>query len=271
MKWAIKLELYRAFHNKGYWAALSIPLMISLYQFIFWVLPASKSIAPMDNLDYPCSVFNHALMLELTGPSSTIYYYVVILVAAIPMGSSYYTDLREGYIKNLYVRMERKHYLSAKYLAVFISAGSIFVIPLLLNLLLTSMVMPAIIPQYGGSFAIIGNTMLKELFYTHPWGYVIVYLIIDFVMAGLLACMALSVTKFIYNKYIVMFSPFLFCLILQIVAQLSYYNAAAPLAIIDAQQSVWMNMPTVIIEISLLFLVSFSSYMIGGGKNRDTL
>lgn len=273
MKQGIKLELYRAFHNAGFPIAVFLGSIITVFQFVFRVLPEMNNIVDTNsNLSYPLSVFNTCLMLDLGGFYSYLYYNAIILIAVIPFGVSYYTDLREGYIKNVYTRMDRKGYLIGKYIAVFVSAGFVCVIPLILNLLLTSMVMPSLLPQAAtGRFSIGGFAMLKEVFYTHPWIYIGIYLLIDFVMTGLFGCMTLVVTKFVYNRYIVLFVPFLLFILVQTVAQFSYYNAAGPYFIIDASQTIWENLPTVIIEIVFLFLFTFITFYLMGGRKRDAL
>lgn len=273
MKQGIKLELYRAFHNAGFPIAVFLGSIIAVVQFVFRVLPEMDYIVDTSiNLSYPLSIFNTCLMLDLGGFYSYLYYYAVMLIAVIPFGVSYYTDLREGYIKNVYTRMDRKGYLIGKYISVFVSAGFVCVIPLILNLLLTSMVMPSLLPQVAtGRFSIGGLAMLKELFYAHPWIYIGIYLLFDFIMTGLFACTALVMAKLVYNKYIVLFAPFLLFILAQTVAQFSYYNAAGPYYIMDASQTIWENLPTVIIEIVFLFLFTFITFYFMGGRKKDAL
>ena len=174
MKEGIKLELYRAFHSRTYVFALVIACLIAIAQVIAEAVPLIGGYAgEADNITYPPSLYNTCLMLNFAGFYGYLYYYASILLGTIAYGISYYTDLRGGYIKNLYTRMNRNGYLAGKYLAVFLSAGSICVIPLVLNLYLTALLIPALIPQPGTrQFAIVAQAMFSDIFYSHPMVYI---------------------------------------------------------------------------------------------------
>lgn len=149
MKAGMKFELYRAFHNKAYLFALFLACVIAVAQFVLYVWPLRNGYHIMDNMTYPPSLYNTALMFDFKSFFGYFYYYAAILLAAVPYVTTYYTDLREGYIKNIYIRMNRTGYLAGKYMAVFLTGGTICVIPLMLNLYLSALVIPALIPQSG--------------------------------------------------------------------------------------------------------------------------
>lgn len=268
----IKLELYRAFHNLGYIIALSAACAIALAHIIIKVLPESRSLGINGNLDYPPSVFNTCLMLDLGGEFGYLFYFGVILLASLPSSVSYFQDLRGGYIKNICTRMEKKGYLIGKYTAVFVSAGSICVIPLLLNILLTCMFIPALLPQEGTRmFSLFKECMLAELFYTHPFGYLGIYLFIDFIVTGLFVCFALTVSKFMFSQYLVMFTPFIAFSLLQTVLQFTYFNSAGPFFVMNPLQMTWQKPAIVITEMLLLFCLTFGIFYFSGGKKHDIL
>ena len=94
MREAIKLELYRAYHNINYFVALLAGCLITVAQFIFRVLPKTAAIGNILSIDYPYSVFNSCLMFDMGGFYSYLYYFAIILIGTLPFGISYYTDLR---------------------------------------------------------------------------------------------------------------------------------------------------------------------------------
>ena len=272
IKTGIKLELYRAFHNFYYLLALLLGCAIAILHFVMQVIPKTRCIGVFQNIDYPYSVFNSCLPLDMGCFHLYLFYFAVILLGTIPFGMSYYTDLREGYIKNIYTRMEHNGYLIGKYLAVFLSAGSVCVIPLCLNIALTMAVLPSLIPQQGTAmFALAGSCMLSGFFYSHPFAYLGVYLIIDFTITGLFACMGLVVAKIIYNRYVVLFTPFVLFFVMQTVFMYTPIASAGPYYIMNPCQQQWQQTPIVITEIVLLFLVSFGTFYLMGGKKHDTL
>jgi len=123
---------------------------------------------------------------------------------------TFFEDIKSGYIINVCTRVEKKIYFKAKYLAVFLSGGVTVVAPLLLNLVLSSMFMPAFIPDNGTVGTISPTTMAYEVFFTHPLVYVLMFIVIDFIFAGVMATLALSYTYFTEHRFGVMIVPFVF-------------------------------------------------------------
>lgn len=273
MKEGIKLELYRAFHNRAYYVALIIACIIAVAQVVMDVLPLRGGYAGVDdNMTYPPSLYNTCLMLNFAGFFGYLYYYAVILLGTIPHAVSYYTDLRGGYIKNLYTRMDKKGYLAGKYLSVFLSAGSVCVLPLILNLYLTALFIPALIPQAGtNQFAVSAQSMLSDVFYSHPFLYVCIYLLIDFCIAGLFACMALAVSRLLYNRYILYFFPFVLFILLQTVLSYTVLSGMAPYFVMQPTQMNQEIPGYVIADIIVLFAVSLGGYILGGGRKHEVL
>ena len=113
--------------------------------------------------------------------------------------------------------------------------------------------------------------MLADLFYTHPFLYVGVYLLIDFVMAGLFTCLALAVSKFMFNQYLVLFTPFIAFLLLQTLFQFTHFNSAGPFFVMNPLQMTWQKSGIVITEIVLLFCLTFGIFYFSGGKKHDVL
>ena len=168
--------------------------------------------------------------------------------------------------------MDKKGYLLGKYLAVFASAGTVCIAPLMLNLMLTMMVLPSLIPQPGTmQFPVLGSCMLSTLFYTHPYIYLLIYLLIDFILTGLFSCTALAVSRLMYNRYLVLFTPFILFFLLQSIFSYTSIPSAAPLFAMEPAQSVWQKASILSCEMLVLFLVSFIPFYFIGGKHHDTL
>lgn len=272
MKKGIKLELYRAFHNIYFYVALFIGCFIAVLQFALEVLPKAEAQGVFfGNMRYPSSVFNTCMALNMGGSVGYFYYFSIILIGTLPFAMSYYTDLREGYIKNVCIRVNQREYLLGKYIAVFSSAGVVCIVPLILNLMLTMYVIPALIPHQGlGSFPLSGNAMWKGLFYSHPFVYLFVFFVVDFLLCGLFACTALSISRFVHNRYIVLFTPFVLFFLLQTVMTYTPFPSAGGLFAMLPSQRVWQKPEVLLVEIVVLFILSFGTLMVGGRK-RDAI
>ena len=271
MRKAIRLELYRAFHNPGFWLALAAGCIIIMVHFFHQVLPKASVIFSGWNMDYPMTIFNSILPLDYVSFYGNIYYYAVPLLSVLPFGVSYYQDVQNGYRKNVCIRMNKKMYLAGKYLAVFLSAGVICVAPLVLNLVLTSAVIPAMVPQRGTNlFAITEFSFMTELFYARPFLYLFFYLILDFVMTGMLACVALGVSTFAKNHYVVLFSPFILFFLLQAVSEYSGYSNWNPYNIMNPVGSASVTLFHAAVETGIFLLVGGGCFVLEGGR-KDVL
>lgn len=269
----IKLEFYRAFHNIWYVGALLAATAIALVQFFTQVMPKTQVIYSGDNLNYPHSVFNSSLMFGLGSYYLEIYYTSIVLLATVPYAASYFMDVKDGYIKNIYTRMDAAGYLVGKYLAVFVSAGSICVIPLIINTYLTAMALPSLTPEFGTfTFPLAGNKCFAvELFYSYPYIYTLLYLIIDFAITGLYGCLSLVISRIVSNRYIVMFFPFVVFLVFNTVISYTPYALLSPNYIMNPAQFVCEELTYILAGLTALFLITITGFILTGGKRHDTL
>ena len=209
-------EIKRAFNTIGMKLALLVGCALSIWHVITVIMPISEgqnyelSANAIDDLYVPISLFSTWMGNELFPIQSYIFYLILPLLAVLPFGSSFFEDIKSGYIINVCTRVEKKIYFKAKYLAVFLSGGVAVVAPLLLNLVLSSMFMPAFIPDNGTVGTISPTTMAYEVFFTHPLIYVLMFIVIDFIFAGVIATLALSYTYFTEHRFGVMIVPFVF-------------------------------------------------------------
>lgn len=136
-----------------------------------------------------------------------IYLFVMPILAAIPYGTSYYSDCRSGYIKQLVTRVSGRSYHRAKYIANFVSGGLIFLVPAFINFVMTSW----IYPMYNPSPFVAGMheyMLFYKLFYDVPYIYIIGCMVYYCVISGLLASVALLVSKYIDNYFSIIITPF---------------------------------------------------------------
>ena len=209
-------EIKRAFNTIGMKLALLVGCALSVWHVITVIMPISEgqnyelSASAIDDLYVPISLYSTWMGNELFPIQSYIFYLILPLLAVLPFGRSFFEDIKSGYIINVCTRVEKKIYFKAKYLAVFLSGGVAVAAPLLLNLVLSSMFMPAFIPDNGTVGTISPTTMAYEVFFTHPLVYVLMFIVIDFIFAGVIATLALSYTYFTEHRFGVMIVPFVF-------------------------------------------------------------
>ena len=117
--------------------------------------------------------------------------------------------MKSGYIKNALIRQSRSNYLKSKLVTAFIIGGAVFVIPLILNFALTATVAPIHLPQISASVSSVrGKALLGDLYYSLPWLYVLFYMVVDYVYAGIIACLAMLTAFYVEHRFFVYATPF---------------------------------------------------------------
>ena len=146
----------------------------------------------------------------LSWQASNFFLLLPIIIAAMPFGTSYYTDVKTGFIKNILVRCKKRHYIIGKIIATFLSGAVAVILPLIFSFLFSIATLPSITPiSETFSYPINYRSMWGEMYYSEPFKYVIFYIIIIFMFSGLIATFSLVFSFFIKNKLAVLVSPFI--------------------------------------------------------------
>lgn len=162
------------------------------------------------------SLYNNWIGMEWTSPLSGFYFFVFPFCAAIPYGLSLYQERRTGYIAQMMLRETREKYLRNKYVAVFLSGGLVISIPVIVNIMIVAMYFPAYKPDLfcDGYYAITAFSFGSHLFYSIPWLYIVLRVFTIFWYGGIAATMSMAVTFFSRNRFVILFSPMIFFLVL---------------------------------------------------------
>lgn len=206
MKRLILNECRRTIFSKGMLASLIIGLAIigwHLYQHV-WGPGITE-----ENIFCPESVFYRWIGASSFPMQSYLYYLIIPLLAVLPGGSTYFEDVKSGYLQNIYTRTERRKYLVAKYISVTVAGGMAVLVPLIIDLYATCMRFPALKPEpimsFGPSFV---TSLGYEMYYNHTWIHSIIFLLFDFWFAGAIVGISLITTYFTEYKFAVLITPF---------------------------------------------------------------
>lgn len=217
----LKLECKKAIFNKLFLLSILIGCAITMFSLIprlqsyYNDINFFKGMQNNSTVIYdPCapleSLFNHWIGAEAVTPGSVNFFFIFPILIAIPYGWSYCLEKQKGYIRNVVLRSGKLRYYFSKYIAVFVSGGLAMVIPLLFNFLLTGMFVPAVCPDptYITGYGIFTSSFLSMFFYTNPFLYIFLYLLVDFAFCGLIACLCFALATFIKNRVVVVLMPF---------------------------------------------------------------
>ena len=214
-----RIELQRAFNNRGMLLSLTIGCFLSLahviqYQIIPYYLNRGINILEITEFskvrtDVPTSVAGAWLAGNTANWVGFVFFLILPILAMLPFGASYFSDRESGYLKNIYTRISRKQYLTNKFLAAFLSGGTAIAIPLVLNLLCSMIFLPNLLPPVIHPFNFINPTrFLYELYFSAPVLYIGVFIVIDFLLGGMFACITLAASYLSDYKVIVGIVPF---------------------------------------------------------------
>lgn len=216
-----KIELKKALGNKLFLITLTIGLIIgfvSAYQNISSYARAAADNAyrievseVLFNPLYPMfSPYTNWIGGDYQYPMTSLFYLLLPLMASLAFGWSFCMEKKSGYIKNIVTRTKKIHYFLAKYIAVFLSGGTVIVIPLIVNFLTVACFIPAYHPDiFYSIYYKMDYHYLSEFFYSSPLLYIIYIMVLDFVFSGLIATVSMALTFFVKNRFAVVLLPFL--------------------------------------------------------------
>lgn len=224
-----RIELQRAFHSRGMLLSLTIGCILSLAHVIqYQILPHylnSGIISPeMTGFSKVRTVAPSAIAgAWLAGNPVTwtgfVFFLILPILAMLPFGVSYFSDRESGYLKNLYTRMPRRQYLTNKFLVTFLSGGTAVAVPLGLNLLCSMIFVPNLLPPVIHPINYINPTrFLYELYFSRPLLYIGFFIVLDFLLGGMFACITLAISYLSDYKVIVGIVPFFLQLGIHILA-----------------------------------------------------
>lgn len=274
MKQYIKIEFERVVKSKFVWISIFVGVLISVSQLIFEAYPFSKDLLSgySGRSGEPKSLFSYWLGMFLASPYKETFLIIFPVLAMLPHALSYHYDIKSGYVKALYTRGRRKDYLVAKYIASFISAGIVVVLPYIINLLVASCMFPALKPIRNGQF-ISSASMFQDIYYSYPFAYIFIYIVITFLYGGVFSSIALALTGIVENVFILAMTPFLVWYGLNVVSKLVIAKSGqtiSPIALIDMAQAFIVKKEIVFGVLIIVGIVSAVVYFVKG-KITDVL
>lgn len=263
-----RFEIRRMFRTSGFYLSLLIGTAIAVLD---WITNSLQSSLDLDLymsqsklMVYPFSAF----LTWIGGNNSkyaTIYFLILPLLVAFPFAITFYTDCKSHYINFLCTRTSQKSYFTAKFVSTFLSGGVISVIPLVINFILSTLVLPCVKIQAVSNGFLLPKSSFSSLYYQYPVIYMVISLSMIFVFGGTLAVTALYVT--FYSKWIfsVMLFPFILTLVIMSVADLFEKYAWEPMQFLNPACSD-PRFCAFLIETLILFLIAIVEFLIIGRK-----
>lgn len=219
----LRIEIGKAVRTKGFYFALCAGLFIALFQTVWFYQNVYKvnndelsRLMDPDTADkeqapwFETGILQGWMGCEIYSPCNQLFYLLFPLLAALPYGAGLYQDWDSGYICQMLTRCGRRRYFSVKMAAAFVSGGTVVLVPLLVNLILTACYLPAVGTDPLSMQAVVSNRdMWAVFFYGYPLIYALLYSVTDFIYGGIYACIALVVTHCFDSRFPVVAFPLL--------------------------------------------------------------
>lgn len=261
-----KTEFKRAFSTISFKIAILIGLIFSILNAIkynsFSIGEQLKSVAKMD----PVTPFQNFMLFQLN-PISNVFILIIPLLCTLAYGDSYAEDVNSRFLNSLITRVSKGKYLTTRYIVNFIMAGVTIAVPLLINFIIAMLSTPNIEPDiiYGNS-PMLSDSFLIGLYFAHPIIYSLMLIVIDFFWAGAFASIALGVSIFVKNKFLVLIIPFILNFFIPSILQAFNLYGYQPM---ELTYVVCLGNPIGIsFEFIFVVIATFSLFYFGGKKHE---
>ncbi|MEG1411495.1 MAG: hypothetical protein RSD36_16775 [Terrisporobacter sp.] len=260
----LKLDFKRATYDRKFLSVALIGILLSVAHFFMEVFPMIKL--------YECgsaifSPFLKWIIYDDFSIYALILFLIFPILASITYSDSYWLDLNTGFAKSVYTRTKKSNYLISRYITNFIIGGISVLIPLIVSLYLLFMTVPAVTPSIF-SQTDIAKEMFCNLFYFHPYIYILIYLFMSFMFGGVYASIGLAVSNFCKNRFLVIGIPILSYLSMYIF-EIAGLPQLVPAKFLSASQSVLgINITSIVIIFLILFVGSLILYVVGAKSHE---
>ncbi len=207
-------ELKRSLCSKWMITALTISSLIGVLAFLYTLKCKNEYVEMLSIMGKSEAQYitnETAFTKWMFFDDSNIFKYVLIFIMPIlvvlPHGASFHYDCKSGYIKHMVTRTVQKSYYRAKYTANFIASGLVFIAPAIINFIMVSWIYPMHKPSPFVA-RLREPFLFCDVFYEAPLIYLIICILYYFIVAGLLASIAILVSKYIQNYFSIIITPF---------------------------------------------------------------
>ena len=284
----IKMEMKKLADNSLFWICLGIGtvfvLMSALYPWQLYYSElgsggilaklASSNTESKENILAMQTLYNSWIGADKQSFGAAMFYILAPLIAALPFGWRFSEELHSGYLHVAVPFSGRRCYFITKLLVSFFGGGMLLVLPQLFSILITALYVPAIEPSviYSPYTAIIHGDLFAELFYTHPWGYIMVVLAIDLVFGGLFAWLSLATAFFVHARLAAVIAPLLLLLLADSAKTCLYYISYIEISQLNLlhpmSSSNYVKGWVIIIWIFLMSIITSSIVLIRGCRRE---
>lgn len=226
----LRVELYKATHNWRYVFSILIGIVICV-AYAFWSHDFLCGIVGSADADgailftlKDISFVDAWLGHDVISACGRIFYISLFpILAAYPYATALLQELKSGYYNVVITRSGRRKYYVTKYIATFLSGGIVVTIPAVLSLLVALTWLPNI-PEMRELYmtGVTMRSMWSDIFFSKPLLYCLMYIALDFVVAGIIACLSITISLKAKDGFVSLIFPMILFSVLYDL--LGYFN-----------------------------------------------
>lgn len=221
---SVRAELYKALHNKMLWIAIGMGLLLiamDLWEAYDGIRHARESVI-QDQAEGKAIYLGYSLFRAWIYSGSGTYGAGLLatiwpLLAAMAFGWSYNNERLSGVYNQVVSRIGIRRYFLSKHIAVFISGGLAYSIPIVVNLLCMALIYPA-----WGPPDVLDINFLSGLALANPWGFCIAMCGMSFLWGGATACICHCTGTYLRHGVMVVLVPYALYIIIDTVISVYY-------------------------------------------------
>lgn len=252
LKNTFRFELKRGIKSNAFKISMITGALIVTADFILFYEYACESL-------YPHSVIEAWIGTDYKFAYNNLFYILLPILSALPFGASYYEDISSGYIKNILIKTSRGKYYMAKYAAVFLLGALSIFCALFFSFVLCMSFYPMLEPEkllFLVSFGS-GTSFMAELNNMCPTIYIVIYIVIDSVFAGMIAVFSVCMGEMVNSRFSAIATPFSIYVISSAVLARPYNNFSL-MYILNPQQPYGNNGIIILGYGIILSIISFT-------------
>lgn len=175
-----------------------------------------------------------------------------------------------------YKSFKAQKFVLYDYIVTFITSGIIAAFPLLLNFILLLLYVPVVLPDsvYNSYYSFFAKDFLANVYYSFPNLYIFIFLLLNFVLFGMIGCISVSIYKRVGKCKISMLLPEAFLIILEFTKNI--WNKfvfksveISPLSYLLPAKSYNTNWIVIIVELFICILIILLLVKVGKNEFKE--
>jgi hypothetical protein len=257
----LKVELKRGFIN------LRFPFAVILgFALCYYGLMDYKSLNYPVNIQYYQNAYQAWFDSLGNGPKA-FYILVVPLLCVLPYADSFLKDKSSGHIRNIIHRVSYKKFIGSKILANGIVSGFTIFLTLGLFFVYCCFLYPAKLPnlppeQWGN----VPRGMFSNIFLTTPRVYIFINLVQAFIFGFVFSTFGFAFSFLNIRKQLVFIIPEVLYIVMNLIKEIFELKHFYSVQLLFPWTSAITNVSTVILEFSIILIISFIIVYKGKGE-----